>query len=86
MAVDDRQRQLLEQVHDWPAVYTFKFIVPADAVAEVEALLPDDAEVSHRASRRGKYVSVTGKATMASADDVLAVYAAARRIDGIIGL
>ena len=67
-------------------MYTFKFIVPAARVTEVEAVLPAGATVQHRASSGGKYVSVTGMVEMPSADAVLAVYDAARSIDGIIGL
>jgi putative lipoic acid-binding regulatory protein len=83
---DDRHRQLLEESHEWPTTYTFKFIVPSGRVAEVEAILPDGAEIHHRASSGGKYVSVTGVVEMGSPDAVLAVYDAARAIDGIIGL
>jgi putative lipoic acid-binding regulatory protein len=81
-----RQRQLLEGAYDWPAFYTFKFIVPAARAADVEALLPPGTTVHRRKSKRGRFVSVTGSATMESADAVLAVYEAAGRIDGIIGL
>lgn len=81
-----RQRQILEETYDWPALYTFKFIVPAARVVEVEAILPAGAAIHHRPSSGGKYVSVTGSVTMTSADAVLAVYEAAGKIDGIIGL
>ncbi len=81
-----KQRQLLEESYDWPAVYTFKFIVPATQVPEAEALLPAGASIAHRASSGGKYVSVTGSVEMESPDAVLAIYAAARAVEGIIGL
>ncbi len=80
------QRHLLDQLHDWPTLYTFKFIVAADRVAEIEAVLPAGTVIEHRVSSGGKYISVTGRATMESADAVLAVYELARRVEGVIGL
>lgn len=86
MVTENRARQLLEEAHDWPSLYTFKFIVPAARVPDVELLFPPETKIQHRASSGGKYVSVTGVALMESPDAVLAIYAAAKSIDGIVGL
>jgi putative lipoic acid-binding regulatory protein len=39
-----------------------------------------------RASSKGNYVSVTARLYMASSEEVLAIYHAAGRVDGVISL
>ena len=81
----DRLQELLEGEYTWPAPYLFKFIVPQEHVPVVEALL-GAGEVLRRESRGGRYVSLTARRSMESAEQVLAVYRRASQVKGLIAL
>ena len=78
----------LEEQFNWPHLYLFKFIIPADnkKLALVEALFGEDAQVTTRQSKSNKFVSVSAKEVMISADEVIAVYKKASKIEGIMSL
>ena len=78
----------LSKLTNWPTVYMFKFIIPAETekIKQVEALFPDESELSRKYSTAGKYVSITCKEVMMSADEVVERYARAATIEGIIAL
>lgn len=78
----------LEEEHDFPELYMFKFIVPNDnrKLALVEALFGGEAQVTIRQSRKGNFVSVTGKEIMVSVDSVIERYQKAAEIEGIVSL
>jgi putative lipoic acid-binding regulatory protein len=78
-------REKLESQHTFPGLYIFKFIVPAHAAAEVEALWTD-GEITLRPSSKGNYVSVTIHAHLTDAEEVITVYRNASRIEGCIAL
>ncbi len=78
-------RQKLEDQHDFPGNYTFKFIVPKEKREEVVRILPA-GEVKYRDSSNGTYVSVTVVAPMQKSDEVLDVYINANKIEGCIAL
>ena len=75
----------LETFESWPHRYTFKFIVPAEKQAELEALF-EGHEYSFRASRRGKYVSMTCVREMPDATAVIEIYERVDRIEGSYSL
>ena len=77
----------LEQT-DFPQVYFFKFIVPNknDNVARVSALYSSDTQVKMKPSSSGKFISMSAKQVMLSADEVIGIYKKASAIDGIISL
>lgn len=75
----------LDAIHEWPSVYTFKFIVLKDHVAEVAALFPRN-EVVQKPSSKGKYVSTTVRMMATSSDEVVGLYKKASTIEGIIAL
>ncbi len=77
----------LEQT-DFPQVYFFKFIVPNknDNVALVSALYPSDTQVQMKPSSSGKFISMSAKQVMLSADEIINIYKKASAIDGIISL
>lgn len=81
----ERFQALLDDQNTWPSDYTFKFIAPA---AQLDALkdLFGRVELSVRASRKGNYSSVTAVMSMDSSDEVVAMYHAAGRIEGVIAL
>ena len=78
----------LAKTSDWPSLYMFKFIVPADQdkIAAVEALFDESTEVLRRYSNGGKYVSLTGKEIMLTPEDVIQRYTEAAVIEGLIAL
>ncbi len=81
-------RNLLNDVTEWPTVYMFKFIIPADnkKYAQVESLFGQDAEIYTKQSKKGSYISFSVKEVMLSADDILHVYKRAGEIEGLIAL
>ncbi len=79
----------LEENTDWPAVYLYKFIVPAnkDNVAKLEQNnAKKKAEFSTRDSSKGTYTSVSIKVIMDSPDSVIEKYIEVSKIEGVISL
>lgn len=81
----ERFEALLDEQTAFPSTYVFKFIVPLDQVATLEALFPD-YEPTYRASAKGNYVSLTMQPVMESAEAVIAVYRRAAQVEGVIML
>lgn len=78
-------KSILDKEYNWPAEYMFKFIVPKDSLAQVEALFPS-CDIQFRDSRKGNYVSATVSLEVESADLVIAIYEKAANIKGLIAL
>jgi len=78
-------KEKLDDVHDFPTVFMFKFIVTEDRKNDVQALFPKH-ELVFKPSSKGKYISVTAKVMMPSSDKVIEVYKAASEIQGLISL
>lgn len=78
-------KEKLEDQHSFPGSYIFKFIVPSDKLSEAESLWKE-GEITRKPSSKGKYTSVTIKATMTSSDQVITVYEEAHKIEGLIAL
>ncbi len=78
-------KEKLDEVHDFPTVYMFKFIVTEDKKAEVQQLFPKH-ELTFKPSSKGKYISVTASVLMPSSDKVIEIYTEASKIDGLISL
>ena len=88
---EDRKSGLRAQFdahHHWPAEYMFKFIAPnqADRIGAVLAVFPDDVEVVRKSSGGGKYVSLTIREVVSSADAVFERYEAVGQIGGMFAL
>lgn len=84
----DKLREHLTKDFTWPTVYMFKFIAPAEnrIFALLHDLFPHQAEFTNRHSAGGKYVSITVKELMLSADEVIERYQKASAIEGVIVL
>ncbi len=85
----DRIRKSLDEYHDWPTVYMFKFIVPSDnkKVALVEALFNSKtARITSKQSSKGNYMSITVREVMTNVDKVMDLYREAAKIEGLIAL
>ena len=81
----DSLREKLEDVHEWPCDYTFKFIMPAAIVDDFVAILGKHS-YDTRPSRTGKYTSITAVVRVESSEDVIAFYRAAATFEGVISL
>lgn len=75
----------LDQEHQFPGNYLFKFIVPTQYKADVLDILPQ-GELSFRNSSNNQYVSITLTSLMQSSDQIVSVYLKAYTINGIIAL
>lgn len=78
-------KRLLDEQNEWPAPFTFKFIVPKDRFAELQDVL-EGYELSTRPSRNGNYLAITLAPVMDSSDDVIRIYGRASKIKGIVSL
>jgi hypothetical protein len=78
-------RVKLDEHYSWPALYIFKFIVPAGKEGDLKNLFPLHTS-SDKQSTQGKYVSVTYKMMMPSSESVIEVYEKASAIEGLIAL
>lgn len=84
---NDQERfcQCLDEHHQWPCPYTFKFIVPSGTLKEFTALFPEE-KLLFRESKNGKFTSVTMESTMCSSEEVLDVYKKAAEVPGVMSL
>lgn len=91
-SVDDFYKKFkdeLNEVHTFPATYLFKYIVPSEQqlIAQLLAVFSSvETNVSTRDSKNGKYTSVTVKAEMKDADEVISYYQKVAAIKGVVAL
>lgn len=78
-------QQLLDEQIAWPNDYLFKFIVPQGGFDEIRAVFGEHP-VAVKASSNGKYLSVTATLFMQSSQEVIDIYTAAGKVEGIISL
>ena len=78
----------LNKEKNWPIVYMFKFIIPADnrKIALVESKFSDEALITQKESSTGKYISITIKEVMLDADAIIEKYKEMKGIDGLMAL
>ncbi len=84
----ERLKAQLDEHHDWPSVYMFKFIM-LNEVEKTEhflSLFSGTADVQRKFSKAGKYVSFTVTEVMLSSDAVLDRYKEVGEIEGVIPL
>jgi hypothetical protein len=81
-----RLLDLLDQSHQWPSLYSFKFIVPATRGRELRDLIPEAERVEERASSGGKYTAYTFHCPMGSGREVLSIYSRVKSISGLVSL
>ncbi len=81
----DTLRAKLAVFEKWPGPYLFKFIAPRGKIHELKELFKEE-EYTLRSSRTGKYLSLSCQKVMESSDAVIAIYAEALKIEGVIAL
>ena len=72
----------------FPTVYMFKFIIKYEhrAIARLENIFGEEAELSKKFSSEGKYVSITAKQVVTKTEDIIDIYKKANEIEGVIWL
>ena len=90
---EDRERslELLRAAHEFPGPYVFRVVIhpgkePLVLGAMTDALTGTDpiSDVDKRASRNGRFLSLRVTASLEAAEEVLAIYAALKAVDGVI--
>ena len=86
MGVDKKAfKKKLEEVHTFPTLYMFKFIVPKEQLEKVEILFPKN-DLIQKPSSGGKYISTTAQVMVSSSDQIIDIYERAQSIEGLIAL
>jgi len=85
MSFYDQLKARLEEVHTWPSLYLFKFIVPIAKKDELLGILPTGM-IEQKLSRTGKYIALSLKVMVKNTDEIIAVYQRAEAIEGIVSL
>jgi len=82
-------KQKLQEMHTFPTDYVFKFIVASEQsnIAKVHSIFEKaNACFSMKDSKNGKYSSITVKAPVTDADDIVIYYRQVAAIDGVMML
>ena len=84
----ERLRQRLNEIHKWPSIYMYKFILPTDEerIQRLKLIFGESAEFRERKSAQGNYTSITVREMMLDADSIFDRYTKAAGIEGIISL
>tara|TARA_B100000686_G_scaffold321042_1_gene373322 strand:+ start:528 stop:785 length:258 start_codon:yes stop_codon:yes gene_type:complete len=78
-------RSAIDEEYDFPAEYSFKFIIKAESKLKILSLLPK-SKVTERLSKNGTYVSVTLTQKMNNSEEIVYIYEKASKIKGVISL
>ena len=89
MQSDDKSiesfRSSLDANYDWPALFTFKFIVPQDQITQIlESFSVEPVKAQQSSS--GRFTSYTFEMEMNSSQHVVETYASVSAIPGLISL
>ncbi len=78
-------KELLDNQYNWPADYLFKFIVTKEFKEELLVVLGGHKAIE-KPSSKGKYVSVSLRILMHSAEEVMAMYTKASKVKTVMSL
>lgn len=84
----DKQEQfkrVLDECHEWPCPYTYKFILPTENLAQFTTLFSEEI-FGTRESKTGKYTSITMELTMGSSEEIMMIYTKVSQIPGLMSL
>lgn len=81
-------KELLDNHHDWPDTFMFKFIYKSDQNTEsiLRALFPKNAEFTIKSSTKNNFNSMTVNHLANDSEEVFSIYRAAAKIEGVISL
>lgn len=77
--------QLLDDQITWPNKYTFKFITKTEQIELLRDALTEH-DIQERASRNGKYTSISSRKIVNSSKEVIEIYKEIGKIEGVITL
>lgn len=80
-------KEKLENQHDFPEDYLFKFIIPTDQARLTEIYKVFDGikfTLGNRESKNGKYTACNLNAFVLDADQVIKIYQEVAKIEGVI--
>ena len=80
-------KEKLENQHDFPEDYLFKFIIPTDQARLTEIYKVFDGikfTLGNRESKNGKYTACNVNAFVLDADQVIKIYQEVAKIEGVI--
>jgi uncharacterized protein len=78
-------KEKLEENHQFPGDYMFKFIVPSEKKQALIDLLPD-GELVIKNSSSNRFMSITLNIVIESSDKVIEIYNKAYVIEGLIAI
>lgn len=83
-----QMKDLLDETHEWPSDYVFKFIFEDNVETEQKILdaIPNYTHLEIKPSRQKKYKSLRITQRVKSADEVLEVYQRVQKIKHVISL
>ena len=81
----DRFKRQLDENHQWPCTYQFKFIVPKEQVVVLCSIVGLD-HTKMTPSRNGNFISVNFEIMAKSSDEIVAIYQSVSKIKGLISL
>ncbi|AFR36499.1 DUF493 domain-containing protein [Riemerella anatipestifer] len=82
-------REKLNEAHDFPSDYLFKFIFPNDKakLTEIYQIFDNTQNsISTKESKNGKYISASIQAFVLDANQVINLYKEVHKIEGVIML
>jgi putative lipoic acid-binding regulatory protein len=81
-------RAQLDELHQWPSKYMFKFIIPndPDKRKEMEDSFDATAKITSRLSSKGTYSSYTIVVDGESTDHIIEMYRKVAKIEGVKSL
>jgi hypothetical protein len=83
--VTDRLKKLLDEHHDGPFTYHFKFVMPLESVTSFSKLIPG-IQTTSRMSANSKFVSISFDLHAKSAEDVVEIYKRVQSVPGLMSL
>ncbi len=82
--------KLLQENHDWPCKYSFKFIMPEPELKHFATLINDrmpyETPVTVNLSQKGKYASICFELECKSPREVLSLYHKVSDVNGLVSL
>ena len=81
----DSFRSSLDDNHEWPCLYPFKFIVPKAQTDAVLALFEVEP-IRAKESSSGRFTAYTMEVQVSSSDEVIAIYQRVTQIPNVISL
>ncbi len=85
----EKLKKSLIETTEFPTKYMYKFIIPSgeEKFKQIESIFDNmGAVINSKASKTGKYTSLTILVKMESADDVIVKYQEVSLVEGVISL